>query len=46
MSAVQMIPVVLASLSLAFASFAKNKDWATIAFIVWLVLFMLTFIIK
>lgn len=41
-----MIPVILASLSLAFASFARNKDWAMIAFIVWIVLFMLTFFIK
>ena len=45
MNAVEFIPTIIASLSLAFASFMRKKNWAVIAFVVWLVLFVLTFFV-
>ena len=45
MNPINFIPIILASLSLAYASFMQNKNWAMIAFVIWLVLFVLTFII-
>lgn len=45
MNPINFIPLIIASISLAYASFSKKKDWALISFIVWLVLFVLTFYI-
>ena len=45
MNAISFIPIIIATLSLAFASFVRNKNWAIISFIVWLVIFVLTFFI-
>lgn len=36
---------MIATLSLAYASFMRNKNWAVIAFIVWLLIFVLTFFV-
>ncbi len=45
MNAIEFIPIIIATISLAFASFLKNKNWALISFVVWLVIFVLTFFI-
>ncbi len=45
MNPITFIPIIIATLSLAFASFIKNRNWALISFIVWLVIFVLTFFI-
>ena len=45
MNPLNFIPIMIATLSLAYASFLRRKDWALIAFIVWLVIFVLTFFI-
>ncbi|MBS3167317.1 hypothetical protein J4403_03880 [Candidatus Woesearchaeota archaeon] len=45
MNPINFIPIILATLSLSFASFIKNKNWAIISFIVWLVIFVLTFLV-
>ena len=45
MNTINFIPIIIATLSLAFASFVRNKNWAIISFIVWLVIFVLTFFI-
>lgn len=46
MSALNFIPPLLASMGLAYASFMKKKDWITIAFAIWMVLFVLAFVIN
>lgn len=43
MNPISFIPLIIATLSLVFASFIRNKNWAIISFIVWLVIFVLTF---
>lgn len=43
MNPLNFVPLMIATLSLAFASFMKNRNWAMIAFVVWLVIFVLTF---
>ena len=45
MNPVQFIPIIIVTISLAYASFLRNKNWALISFVVWLVLFVLTFFI-
>ncbi len=45
MNAISFIPIIIATLSLAFASFVRNRNWAVISFIVWIVIFVLTFFI-
>ncbi len=45
MNPITFIPIIIATLSLAFASFIRNRNWALISFIVWLVIFVLTFFI-
>ena len=45
MTILQFIPLILATLGLAYASFKtkkKNKNWLIIAFIVWLLIFVWT----
>ena len=42
----QLIPIILATLSIGFSSFNKNKQWTMISFIVWLAIFAMTFILK
>ena len=42
MSALEFIPVIFSTLGLALASFAQNKNWIIVAFVIWLSLFMLT----
>ena len=44
MNPLNFIPIILATLALAFASFNRNKSWALISFVIWLVLFVLTFL--
>jgi len=46
MNPILFIPLLLASLGIAIASFLKNKNWLIIAFIVWLVVFTLTILIN
>ncbi len=43
MTPIEFIPIIIATISLAYASFLRNKNWALISFIVWLVLFESTF---
>ena len=45
MNPISFIPIIIATLSLAFASFVRNKSWALISFVVWIVIFVLTFFI-
>jgi len=45
MNAINFIPITIATLSLAFASFIRSRNWAIISFIVWIVIFVLTFFI-
>ena len=42
---INFVPIIIATLSLAFASFMRNKNWAMISFVIWLVLFVLIFFI-
>ncbi len=44
MNPLNFIPIILATLALAFSSFTRNKSWALISFVIWLVLFVLTFL--
>ncbi len=46
MNPLNFIPIIIATLSLAYSSFLRKKDWALISFIVWLVIFVLTFFIS
>jgi len=46
MNALNFIPLLISTFSLAYASFTGNKKWAVVAFVVWLVIFALTFWIK
>jgi len=45
MNPINFVPIIIATIALAFTSFTRNKNWATISFIVWLVIFVLTFFI-
>lgn len=46
MNPINFIPIIIATLSLAFASFVRNRNWAIISFVVWLVIFVLTFFVS
>lgn len=37
---------MIATLSLAYASFLQKKEWVYISFVVWLVLFVLLFFVN
>ena len=45
MNPINFIPIIIATISLIYASFIGNKNWAYISFVVWLVIFVLTFFI-
>lgn len=45
MNPLGFIPLIIATLSLAYASFMRKKDWAYVSFVIWLVIFVLTFYI-
>ena len=45
MNPINFVPLIIATISLAFASFMRRKDWAVIAFVVWIVIFVLIFYI-
>ncbi len=45
MNPINFVPTIIATLSLAFASFMEKKNWAMIAFVIWLVIFVLTFFV-
>ena len=45
MNPINFIPTIIATFALAYASFTKMKGWAMIAFVVWIVMFVLTFFI-
>ncbi|HLC86596.1 MAG TPA: hypothetical protein VJG30_04890 [Candidatus Nanoarchaeia archaeon] len=42
---IKLIPLIIATLSLAITSFLRKKDWALVAFVIWIVIFVLTFFI-
>jgi len=41
MNPIQYIPTLIATISLGYASFIRNRIWAVLAFIVWFFLFVL-----
>ena len=45
MDPIRFIPLMITTLALAYASFKttkKNKSWLIVAFIIWLLIFLLT----
>ncbi|MBS3088157.1 hypothetical protein J4402_00080 [Candidatus Pacearchaeota archaeon] len=45
---IKLIPLFLATLGLAIASFSKNKNkknWLIVAFVIWITMFFLTLLI-
>ncbi len=43
MNPINFVPLMIATLSLGYASFMQKKEWVNISFAVWLVLFVLLF---
>lgn len=45
MEPIRLIPLIIATLGLVFASFIKKKEWVIVTFVVWIVIFVLTFFV-
>ncbi len=41
----EFIPLIVSTLSLALASFFRNKNWIIVAFVLWISLFFLTILV-